>query len=125
MKVCRISAITKEGTIMSDDQSYLLRIKECIARIDQYIVPGKKEFMDSTLRQDAVLRNLQVIAESTQHLSENLKNQHIEVHWREMTELQQCLVADFNLNLEQIWNLVDINLSQYKQQISRILQNLS
>ena len=48
---------------MKDDRLYLIHIKECIERIDSYIGDtGKSEFLESTIMQDAVIRNLQVLA---------------------------------------------------------------
>ncbi len=55
---------------MRDDKLYLIHINECIERVEKYIATGGKEaFMASTLIQDAILRNLQTLAESTQRLS--------------------------------------------------------
>ena len=51
---------------MKDDKLYLVHIQECIDRVESYVgAEGKTAFMASTLIQDAVLRNLQVMAEST------------------------------------------------------------
>jgi uncharacterized protein with HEPN domain len=51
---------------MKDDKLYLIHISECIERIKSYISGiDKNTFMSSTLMQDAVIRNLQVMAEST------------------------------------------------------------
>ena len=56
--------------IMKDDALYLIHIGECLDRIISYVKGVDREkFMQSTLIQDAVLRNLQVLAESTQRLS--------------------------------------------------------
>jgi len=53
---------------------YTIHIRECIDRILSYIAGmDKNEFMALSLIQDAVLRNLQVLAESTQRLSEKFK----------------------------------------------------
>ena len=58
---------------MKDDRLYLVHISECIARNEQYVAGSREKFMASSLIQDAVLRNLQVLAESTQRLSDSLK----------------------------------------------------
>jgi uncharacterized protein with HEPN domain len=51
---------------MKDDRLYLIHIKECVERIESYIAnTSKAEFLKSTFMQDAVIRNLQVLAEST------------------------------------------------------------
>jgi len=65
---------------MKDDKLYLIHIDECLERIESYIKDiDKKAFMDSTLIQDAVVRNLQIMSESTQRLSDNLKDDHPEI----------------------------------------------
>ncbi len=58
---------------MKDDSVYLNHIVNCIDRIQENTAQGYEEFMASHTLQDAVLRNLQVLAESTQHLSETVK----------------------------------------------------
>jgi len=49
---------------MKDDMLYLIHISECIGRIETYLSGRtKEEFMSTTLLQDAILRNLQTLAE--------------------------------------------------------------
>ena len=63
---------------MKDDRLYLIHIKECIERIESYMQGKRKQdFLDSELLQDAVVRNLQVLAESTQRLSDVAKERHV------------------------------------------------
>jgi len=49
---------------MKNDKLYLLHISECLDRIDRYVSEGAEQFMKDTKTQDAVLRNLQVMAVS-------------------------------------------------------------
>ena len=58
---------------MKEDKLYLLHIQESILHIKTYVIDGKQQFVNSTLIQDAVLRNLQTLSESTQRLSDELK----------------------------------------------------
>lgn len=51
---------------MKDATLYLLHIRECTDRIARYTQGGKEVFLADEMIQDAVLRNLQVLAESTQ-----------------------------------------------------------
>ena len=49
---------------MRDDRLYLIHINECIERVITYSAEGgKAAFISSTLIQDAVLKNLQTLAE--------------------------------------------------------------
>lgn len=51
---------------MKDDRVYLRHILDCIRRIEEDTHGGKERFLSSHTPQDAVLRNLQTLAESTQ-----------------------------------------------------------
>ena len=50
---------------MKDDRFYLIHILECIDRVFRYTEDGKDSFFVDTKTQDAVMRNLQILAEST------------------------------------------------------------
>ncbi len=66
---------------MKDATLYLLHIRECTDRITRYTHGGKKAFLADEMIQDAVLHNLQILAESTQRLDEDLKANHPEIDW--------------------------------------------
>ena len=51
------------------DAVLLTHIEECIERIRKYTGANRATFESSTMVQDAVVRNLQTLAESTQRLS--------------------------------------------------------
>jgi uncharacterized protein with HEPN domain len=60
------------GAAVKDDRLYLIHISESIAKIESYISGmDAASFLEQSLVQDAVLRNLQVLAESTQRLSDD------------------------------------------------------
>jgi uncharacterized protein with HEPN domain len=59
-----------------DDRLYVIHILECIDRIQRYTVDGGEAFMEDTKTQDAVMRNLQTLAESTQRLSDDLRQRY-------------------------------------------------
>ena len=47
------------------------------------------------MHQDAVLRNLQVLVESTQRLSPEFKNTHSQIEWYKISGLRNILVHDY------------------------------
>ena len=66
---------------MKQDHLYLIHIGECIKRIERYTASGYAAFQGDTLIQDAVLRNLHTLTESTQRISDSLKAAHPKVKW--------------------------------------------
>ena len=106
---------------MKDERLYLIHIRECIARIEQYTAEGREAFFTDTKTQDAVLRNLQTLAESSQRLSEELKEAHPEVDWRGISGLRNILVHDYlGINLVRVWEIVERDLRVLKSQIEMI-----
>jgi uncharacterized protein with HEPN domain len=54
---------------MKDDRIYLLHIRDAIEHILEYTVDGKGNFLADRRTQDAVVRNLEIIGETTKRLS--------------------------------------------------------
>jgi uncharacterized protein with HEPN domain len=109
---------------MKDDKLYLIHIGECIERVETYVGEGGKDlFMASTLIQDAVLRNLQTLAESTQRLSNSLKAAHPEVEWYKIAGFHNVLVHDYlGVDLERVWLMVERDLPDFRRAIEAMLE---
>ena len=100
---------------MRDDTAYLRYIIECIRRIEENVAEGRDKFMASHTLQDAVLRNLQTMSESTQRLSDGLKERHPEVEWNRIAAFRNVLVHDYlGLDMETIWEIVHHDTPQLK-----------
>jgi uncharacterized protein with HEPN domain len=80
---------------LKDDRVYLIHIFECIERIERYTEGGLEIFFSDTKTQDAVLRNLHTLSESTLHLSQTLKDSNPEVDWRGISGFRNILVHDY------------------------------
>ena len=108
---------------MKDDRVYLDHIARAIARIEQYSAPGRDEFFVDTKTQDAVLRNLQTLAESTQRLSSELKAAHPEIDWRNIAAFRNVVVHDYlGVSLERVWDIVHEDLPTLKARITAIIE---
>ena len=110
---------------MRDDQLYLIHICECIERIERYTAEGKNPFFADTKTQDAVVRNLQTLAESTRRLSDALKNSYRDVDWRAIAAFRNVAVHDYlGIDLKQVWDIVEQDLPDLKPKVEAILQEL-
>ena len=107
---------------MKDDGLYLIHILECIARIEKYTVNGRREFMSSELVQDAVIRNLQVLAESSQRLSDDVKIAHPEIDWKGVSGFRNVLVHGYlGVDIARCWEIVEVELPKLKTALSSIM----
>jgi uncharacterized protein with HEPN domain len=110
---------------VTDDRVYLVHIADCIARIESYTSEGKVSFFSSTLIQDAVIRNLQTLSESTQRISVSLKAASPSVEWRNISAFRNVIVHNYlGIDLNQIWAIVESDLPELKLQIERILREM-
>lgn len=98
-----------------DDTIYLHHILECIRRIEEDVAEGRECFMASHTLQDAVLRNLQVMAESTQRLSETAKATQPDIEWREIAAFRNILVHDYlGTDLDTVWDITQRDIPKLK-----------
>ncbi|MGE0822938.1 MAG: DUF86 domain-containing protein [Candidatus Binatia bacterium] len=105
-----------------DDTVYLRHILECIRRIAEDVAEGRERFMASHTLQDAVLRNLQVMAESTQRLSETAKATQPEVEWRKIAAFRNILVHDYlGIDLDTVWDITQRDVPGLKQAVEEML----
>ncbi len=110
---------------MKDDRIYLLHIRECLDRIQQYTASNRDRFLSDTLIQDAVIRNLQTLAESSQRFSDLLKLKHHEVDWRNITGFRNVVVHDYlGIDVEQIWDIVEQDLPKLRIAIDSMIIEL-
>ncbi len=108
---------------MKDDRLYLIHINECIQRIEKYIGEGgEKAFMGSELVQDAVIRNLQTLAESATRVSGELQEKHPEVDWLKIRGFRNVLVHDYlGVDSKRVWNILENDLPRLKAAIEKML----
>jgi uncharacterized protein with HEPN domain len=107
---------------VKDDRLYIHHVLGCARRIERYCQDGEDAFRSSEMIQDAVLRNLQTLAESTQRISDPMKALHPEVDWRAIAGFRNVLVHDYlGINRVRIWEIVSLHLPVLGAQMEAIL----
>jgi uncharacterized protein with HEPN domain len=110
---------------MKDDKLYIIHMLECIQRVEKYTVDGRDAFLGSELIQDAVIWNLQVMAESSQRISEELQLRYPEVVWFKIAGFRNVLVHDYlGVDLETVWMIVEGELPPLKQSLALMQKEL-
>jgi uncharacterized protein with HEPN domain len=112
--------MSSENSGKKDNAVYIEHMLDSILRIDEY-VESKELFYDSHLVQDAVVRNLQVMAESSQHLSEEIKNKYPDIPWDDISGFRNVLVHDYlGIDLDVIWSVVEQELPGLEKVLNKI-----
>lgn len=106
---------------MKDDKLYLSHIMECIRRIELYIAPGWEQFYKSTMMQDAIIRNFEIIGEATKKISKEFRNAHPNIPWQEMAGFRDVLIHNYmGIDLEEVWRTATRDLPELKKSLSAI-----
>jgi len=100
---------------------YIEHMLLCIEKIHGYTGESKEIFFNSVLVQDAVIRNLQVLAESSQRISDDVKSIHTEIAWRDISGFRNILVHDYlGIDCDTIWSVVEKDLPLLYQSLKKM-----
>jgi len=109
------------------DQAWLFDILSSARKALRYIQElSQDEFLGSTLHQDAVFRQLEVIGEATKRLSIQVREQNPSIPWRRMARLRDTLIHEYDrIDVELVWRIVQEELPPLVDKIAKLLPPLS
>ncbi|MDO8126837.1 MAG: DUF86 domain-containing protein [Candidatus Brocadiales bacterium] len=90
------------------DESYLLDILIAARRSKEFITGITwKDFAQSKLHQDAVIKTLEIIGEAAGKISQETRHAHPEIPWNELIGMRNRLIHEyFRIDLEKVWDTV-------------------
>ncbi len=100
-------------------------MRDCLIRIREYTNGERTRFDASRLVQDAVIRNLQTLAESSasQRLSNEIKATEAQIPWRELAGFRNVIVHGYlGVDLGAVWLVVENDLPALSDALSRMIQ---
>ena len=107
------------------DRVLLAHRRDCLARIHEYTHAERSRFDASGLVQDAVIRNLQTLAESSQRLSSEIKGAEPQIPWRELAGFRNVIVHGYlGIDLAAIWLVVEQDLPALTEAVDRMAKHL-
>ncbi len=110
---------------MKSQRAYIEHVLECIRRIEEDSAPGRDAVFASRTLQDAIVRNLQVLCESTQRIGEPQKLRRPEIDWPSIAGMRNVLVHDyFEVDFETVWLVVTRDLALLDKAMRAILAGL-
>jgi len=111
---------------MNRDHLYLKHILNSIVNIKEYSKVGYDNFMSQSIRQDAVIRQLEIIGEATKHISMELRDLYNEVPWRRIAGLRDVLIHDYmGVDLDAVWQITQKEIPKLEKYIRRIMKDFA
>ncbi len=107
-----------------DDNVYLQHIHDAAAKIGQYIQGiDEDKFLQNSLVQDGVIRQLEIIGEAIKNLSSELRNRHPHISWRDFAGMRDKLIHQyFGVDLQIVWTTATDDIPEIKEKINKILE---
>ena len=104
----------------------LAHMLECLGRIHEYTHAERAHFDGSRLVQDAVIRNLQLLAESSQRLSSEIKGTEPQTPWRDLAGFRNVIAHGYlGIDLGAVWLVVEQDLPALTEAVGRMALQLS
>lgn len=112
---------------MSRDEQVLTDIVLAVQQVLRYVEPlDRDRLAQDDEKQAAILYRIIVIGEATKRLSIEFRSQHLDIPWRQMAGLRDVVIHDYDeLDLDILWNVVQINLPDLEPKLKSILDNLN
>ena len=107
------------------DRVLLAHMRDCLDRILEYTNAERSRFDASRLVQDAVIRNLQTLAEASQRLSSEIKGTEPQIPWRELAGFRNVIVHGYlGVDLGAVWLVVEQDLPALTAAVNRMTTRL-
>ena len=108
---------------MCNYKVYLEDILDCLEKIEKYTEDfSYEEFKNDDLRQDGVIRNLEIIGEAVKKLPMDIRDNNPELEWKKIAGLRDILIHDyFGVDLEIIWDIIENKIPKLKNKVNEIL----
>lgn len=110
---------------MKNDIAYLKHILEAIESIESYLAGIEYGvFAKDGKTIDATVRELEIIGEAANYLSDEFKNSHPKIPFRDMTDMRNILIHEyFGVNPKIVWDTCKNDLPSLRRIVEDYLES--
>ena len=108
---------------MRDLMEQLQRIQTAILKITEYAKKGRRKFDTEEEIQLSVIYYLQTISEAANMISNNFKEHHPEIPWKQLSDFQN-LITHYYLEIDKdaLWHIIDNELPTLEHKVNAALE---
>jgi uncharacterized protein with HEPN domain len=109
---------------VKDERLFLGHIRDAIRDLDEYASVGREVFMGDRMRQDAVIRKLEIVGEAVKQISDATRQRRPEIPWKQIAGMRDRLThAYFGVDLGLVWRVVERDLRALETAIEALLSD--
>jgi uncharacterized protein with HEPN domain len=108
------------------DKVRLQHILDAIQEIESYIIDVDfDKFMENSMMRYACIKQMEIIGEASNHLSEEVKSEFTSVEWGQIAGMRNIFVPKyFGVDAIIVWEIIKGDIPDLKDKIVEIIQSL-
>jgi uncharacterized protein with HEPN domain len=108
---------------MKTNEVYLRHILDAIRKVESYTSGIDRDaFETDDMRQDAVIRQIEIIGEASRQLSDDFQEEHDSIPWSDIIGMRNRIAHDYmNVDLDIVWEVIHHDLPTLKSSVQRLL----
>jgi uncharacterized protein with HEPN domain len=108
------------------DKARLQHILDAILEVENYLVNADiKSFMENSMMRFACIKQLEIIGEAGNHISEETKSKFSDIEWSQIIGMRSVFVHEyFGVDSNLVWEIIKGDLPDLKIKIITILQSI-
>lgn len=112
--------------MIKDSMVFIEHILQSIKDIEDFSMNlSKEDFFKNKLKQNAIIRSIEIIGEASKNIPLTLKKDYPEIPWKDITGMRDKLMHHyFGVDLELVWKSIKEDIPFLKEQILKIRKDL-
>ena len=109
------------------DQIRLKHIVDAILEIEMYLTGiDFSLFMANSMMRFACIKQMEIIGEASNHISDELKENFTEIEWNQIIGMRNVFVHEyFGIDSNLVWEIIRKDIPELKVKILQILNNIT
>jgi uncharacterized protein with HEPN domain len=105
------------------DYQRLLHILDAITEIEKYTSNVRLEgFLDNSMMRFASIKQIEIIGEAANYMSEETKNKFTGIEWRQIIGMRHILVHEyFGIDSLLIWQIIESDIPKLKEAVQFVI----
>jgi uncharacterized protein with HEPN domain len=104
----------------------LQHILDAINEIESYLINQKfNEFMQNSMIRFACIKQMEIIGEASNHITEETKNKFLDIEWGQIIGMRNIFVHEyFGIDAHLVWEIIKNDIPNLKLKIVEILDRI-